>query len=306
MRRTDVLQGIRLMKFEEIFERTRSRELSQEEAGLVLGVSERTFRRWRERFEAEGAEGLYDRRLGRVSAHRVPVDTVMQVLDLFDTRYRGFTTKHFWDKLVYDHDFEHSYNWVRLTLQAHGCTHKAPRRGAHRRKRPRRPLPGMMLLEARLQPRMGAGAMVGPDRHHGRRHVRDHLGLLRPGGRLHELLPGALRGDLGQGPVLRALCRSGLALLAHARGRRQGGQGQPHPGGPGAQPARYRVDPGLLAAGPGTLRAHVRHPAETRWTCPGLVESLLLTPGQPSRTGPGSGSRASSAGGSDCRTRRCI
>ena len=55
MRRTDVLQGIRLMKFEEIFERTRSRELSQEEAGLVLGVSERTFRRWRERFEAEGA-----------------------------------------------------------------------------------------------------------------------------------------------------------------------------------------------------------------------------------------------------------
>ena len=50
MRRTDVLQGIRLMKFEEIFERTRSRELSQEEAGLVLGVSERTFRRWRERF----------------------------------------------------------------------------------------------------------------------------------------------------------------------------------------------------------------------------------------------------------------
>jgi transposase len=133
------------MKFEEIFERTRSRELSQEEAGLVLGVSERTFRRWRERFEAEGAAGLYDRRLGRVSARRVPVDTVMQVLDLFDTRYRGFTAKHFWDKLVSDHDFEHSYNWVRLTLQAHGLTHKAPRRGAHRRKRPRRPLPGMML-----------------------------------------------------------------------------------------------------------------------------------------------------------------
>ncbi len=145
MRRTDVLQGIRLMKFEEIFERTRSRELSQEEAGLVLGVSERTFRRWRERFEAEGAEGLYDRRLGRASAHRVPVDTVMQVLELFGTRYRDFTAKHFWDKLVSDHDFKHSYNWVRLTLQAHGHTHKAPRRGAHRRKRPRRPLPGMML-----------------------------------------------------------------------------------------------------------------------------------------------------------------
>ena len=145
MRRTDVLQGIRLMKFEEILDRTRSRELSQEEAGLVLGVSERTFRRWRERFETEGAEGLYDRRLGRVSAHRVPVDTVMQVLELFDTRYRDFTAKHFWDKPVSDPDFKRSYNWVRPTLQAHGRTRQAPRRGAHRRKRPRRPLPGMML-----------------------------------------------------------------------------------------------------------------------------------------------------------------
>ncbi len=61
-----------------------------------------------------------------------PVDTVMQVLDLFETRYRDFTAKHFWDKLVSDHDFKRSYNWVRLTLQAHGLTHKAPRRGAHR------------------------------------------------------------------------------------------------------------------------------------------------------------------------------
>ena len=145
MRRTEVLQGIRLMKFEEIVDRTRSRELSQGEAASVLGVSERTFRRWRDRFEADGAEGLYDRRLSKVSARRVPVDTVIEVLDLFDTRYFDFTARHFWDKLVLEHDFKRSYNWVRLTLQAHGRTAKAPRRGAHRRKRPRRPLPGMML-----------------------------------------------------------------------------------------------------------------------------------------------------------------
>ena len=68
MRRTEVLQGIRFMKFTEILDRTSSRELSQGEA--ALGVSERTFRRWRERFEAEGAEGLYDRRLGKISARR--------------------------------------------------------------------------------------------------------------------------------------------------------------------------------------------------------------------------------------------
>jgi transposase len=145
MRRTEVLQGIRLMKFEEILDRTRSRELSQGEAASVLGMSERTFRRWRDRYDAEGAEGLYDRRLGRVSSRRAPVDEVMGVLELFDTRYFDFTARHFWDKLVLDHDFKRSYNWVRLTLQAQGRTTKAARRGAHRRKRPRRALPGMML-----------------------------------------------------------------------------------------------------------------------------------------------------------------
>jgi transposase len=133
------------MKFEEILDRTRSRELSQGEAASVLGMSERTFRRWRDRYDAEGAEGLYDRRLGRVSSRRAPVDEVMGVLELFDTRYFDFTARHFWDKLVSDHDFKRSYNWVRLTLQAQGRTTKAARRGAHRRKRPRRALPGMML-----------------------------------------------------------------------------------------------------------------------------------------------------------------
>ena len=81
----------------------------------------------------------------RVSGNRVPVDTVMQVLKLFDTHYWDFTARHFYDKLVEDHDFKHSYNWVRLTLQAHGRIKQAPRRGAHRRKRPRRPIVGMLL-----------------------------------------------------------------------------------------------------------------------------------------------------------------
>ncbi len=145
MRRTALLQGLRLMKFEDVYGKTHRGDLSQSEAAEVLGMSERTFRRWRDRFATEGAEGLYDRRLGKASARRVPVDTVMEVLDLFDTRYFDFTAKHFWDKLVLEHDFKRSYNWVRLTLQAHGRRAKAPRRGAHRRKRPRRALPGIML-----------------------------------------------------------------------------------------------------------------------------------------------------------------
>ena len=145
MRRTEQVQGLRLMKFEEIHERTTSRLLSQAEAASILGVSERTFRRWRDRFEAEGAEGLHDHRLGRPSGHRVPVDTVLAMLELFDTRYWDFTVQHFWEKLVSEHAFGRGYNWVRLTLQAHGRTQVAPRRGAHRRKRERRALPGMML-----------------------------------------------------------------------------------------------------------------------------------------------------------------
>ena len=133
------------MKFEEVYGRTCRGVLCQSEAAEILGVSERTFRRWRDRYEAEGAEGLHDRRLGRVSARRAPVDEVTRVLELFDTRYWDFTARHFHEKLVAEHGVTRSYNWVRLTLQAHGRKRAAPRRGAHRRKRERRALPGMML-----------------------------------------------------------------------------------------------------------------------------------------------------------------
>ena len=145
MRRTEQAQGLRLMKFEEVYGRTVRGELSQAEAAEVLGMSERTFRRWRDRFEADGAEGLYDRRLGRASARRAPVDEVARVLALFDTRYWDFTAKHFHEKLVAEHGCKRSYNWVRLTLQTNRRMRPAPRRGAHRRKRPRRALPGMMV-----------------------------------------------------------------------------------------------------------------------------------------------------------------
>jgi transposase len=133
------------MKFEDVYGRTYRGELSQQEAAEILGMSERSFRRWRDRYEACGAEGLYDARLGRVSARRAGVDEVATVLALFETRYFDFTPRHFWEKLVSEHGVSRSYNWVRLTLQAHGKVAKAPRSGAHRRKRPRRPMVGMML-----------------------------------------------------------------------------------------------------------------------------------------------------------------
>lgn len=94
MRRTEQAQGLRLMKFEEVYGRLRCGVLSQAEAAEVLGMSERNFRRWQVRYEADGAEGLYDRRLGRVSARRAPVDEVMTVLELFDSRYWDLGVKH--------------------------------------------------------------------------------------------------------------------------------------------------------------------------------------------------------------------
>lgn len=133
------------MKFEELYSRRQDRRLTQEQAAEVLGVSVRTVRRWEERYEMDGAAGLYDRRLGKLANNRVPTDTVMEVLELFDTQYWDYTPKHFHEKLVTRHGLTQSYNWVRLTLQSNGRVQPAPRRGAHRRKRPRRPMVGMML-----------------------------------------------------------------------------------------------------------------------------------------------------------------
>ena len=145
MNRAEVLQEVRLMKFGELYSRRTADKLTQEQAAEILGISVRTMRRWEERYEAEGAEGLYDRRLGKLANNRVPADTAMEMLELFDTRYWDYTPKHFHEKLVAHHGFTQSYNWVRLTLQRHGRVQPAPRRGAHRRKRARRPMVGMML-----------------------------------------------------------------------------------------------------------------------------------------------------------------
>ncbi len=105
MRRPGVLQGLRQMRFEEIYGRWQRRQLSQAEAAEILGMSERTFRRWRDRYDEEGLDGLLDRRLGRASANRAPVDQVSRVLELYRSRYGGFTAKHFHDKLTRHHGF---------------------------------------------------------------------------------------------------------------------------------------------------------------------------------------------------------
>lgn len=133
------------MRFEDIYQRQTTRELTVEEAAEILGISERTFRRWSRAYESEGAEGLYDRRLDRAAHNTAPVDEVAALLDLFETRYINFNVSHFYDKYRYEHQGQRSYTWVKNTLQEGGLIRKAKKRGAHRRKRERRPLKGMML-----------------------------------------------------------------------------------------------------------------------------------------------------------------
>jgi transposase len=133
------------MRFAELYERRQRRELTMAEAGELLGVTERTFRRWSERYEADGVAGLQDRRMGRASARAAPVDEVLQLVTLYETRYTGWTVKHFHERWQHEHGGRRSYTWTKQTLQAAGQVNRAPRRGAHRKKRPRKPLPGMML-----------------------------------------------------------------------------------------------------------------------------------------------------------------
>lgn len=145
MDRAEVLQEVRRMRFEEIYERHRAKGLSAGEASEWLGVSERTFRRWRGRYEAEGAAGLLDRRLGKISPHRVPADEVERIAALYEQRYSGWTVKHFHERATDRHGLGHSYGWTKSVLQARGLVRKAPKRSVHRKKRPRRPVPGMLL-----------------------------------------------------------------------------------------------------------------------------------------------------------------
>ena len=110
-------------------------------------MSERHFRRLRDRYEAQGAEGLIDRRRGRVSGRRVAVDRIEWLLEQYRTRYFDFTVKHFHERLRAEHKFALGYSWTKRILQDAGLVKRAPKRSAHRKKRPRRPLPGMMLFQ---------------------------------------------------------------------------------------------------------------------------------------------------------------
>lgn len=145
MRRAAWLQDRRMRKFRDVLSRWDRGELSMLDAGELLGMSERQFRRYRDRYEEAGEAGLVDRRLGRSSPRRVPAEMVEEMLSLYRARYRGWNVKHFHEHLVRDHNFAWGYTFTKTQLHAAGLVDRAKRRGAHRRKRERKPCEGMML-----------------------------------------------------------------------------------------------------------------------------------------------------------------
>ena len=135
----------RTMKIQEIILRAIAKRITWIQAAAIIGISARQMRRMKQRYEEYGYDGLYDRRRGKPSPKRVPLETVARVLELYREKYFDFNVKHFHEKLSEEHKIELSYTWVKTALQGAGLVKKERKRGTHRKRRPRRELTGMML-----------------------------------------------------------------------------------------------------------------------------------------------------------------
>jgi transposase len=135
----------RMMKLQDVLLKAMAHKISWADAAEIIGISCRSMRRWRERMEEGGYSGLADRRKGKPSSKRVPVKTVEQVLALYRDSYHDLNIRHFHEKLREQHNIQLSYTWVQRALQGAGLVARGKKRGQHRRRRERRPMPGMLL-----------------------------------------------------------------------------------------------------------------------------------------------------------------
>lgn len=131
------------MRFEEILQRYQSKELTSVEAADILGMSARNFLRKRVRYEEEGKDIVFDKRLGKASGRKAQEAEIRLVTKLYEERYKGFSVKHFYS--FARHKIRYSYTWYKNTLEAAGLIEKTKRGGPHRQRRERKPMAGMML-----------------------------------------------------------------------------------------------------------------------------------------------------------------
>jgi transposase len=135
----------RAMKVQEVILRAIAKKITWWQAAEIIGISDRSMRRWHQRYEESGYDGLFDRRMGKPSTRRVPLAQVEQVLGLYRDRYFDLNVQHFHEKLKEEHQIELSYTWVKQALQGAGLVKRGRKRGPHRKQRERRPMPGMLL-----------------------------------------------------------------------------------------------------------------------------------------------------------------
>src|SRR3954463_11763751 len=263
-----MLPEVRMARITDAIELHRKKKLSCVEAGALLGMSERHFRRLRDAYEERGAEGIVDRRRGRASGRRAPVDEGAWVGEGVRTRYFDFTAKHFHEAIqgrpmAEGQPFGRSYTWTKSVLQQRGLITRAPKRSAHRKKRARRPLPGMLVFQDGSQ---HAWRPQGPP--------LDLVVTLDDA--TSAILSAVLVEEEGTASsfvgLKETIAAHGLfSALYTDRGshyfytpqrRGAGGQDPPDPGGSGAQAARHRAHPELLPGGPGAHGAAVRHAPE--------------------------------------------
>ena len=133
------------MKLQDVLLKAMAKKISWASAAEIIGVTPRTMRRWRARLEEHGYSGLRDKRKGKPSFRRVPLVTCEEVLRLYQQQYFDFNVQHFHEKLQPVHGIELSYTWVKQALQGAGLVARKRKRGTHRRRRPRKETPGIML-----------------------------------------------------------------------------------------------------------------------------------------------------------------
>jgi len=133
------------MKLQDVVLKAMAKKITWMAAAEIAAVSDRTMRRMKQRYEKFGYDGLFDQRRGKRSIHRIAMETAEKVLSLYQQEYFDFSVRHFHEKLREEHDIRLSYSWVKQALQGAGLVPKRRKRGPHRRRRPRRPMPGMLL-----------------------------------------------------------------------------------------------------------------------------------------------------------------
>ena len=229
------------------------------EAAELLGISERTFRRWRHCYEEAAEAGPLDRRLGQALGQMGAIGSGAGGRDFVSrTRYSGFTARHFHEHLVGEHGFSWGYTWTKSFLQSKGLLARAPRRGAHRRKRPRRPLPGMMLhQDGSRHEWLMARRRTRPDRDDGRCDEHGLFGLPDGGGSTASTFRALSEVFSTRGLPLSLYTDRGSHHFRDPGSGRVGRSQAPDPGRPGAGASGGGAYRGVFASGTWPIGADV-------------------------------------------------